>query len=48
LRLYAKAKKIPRVRWGFGVVILSTPQGLMTDKEARKKKIGGEIICEVW
>ena len=48
LRIYTKAGKIPSVRWGPGVVILSTSQGLMTDKEARKKKIGGEIICQVW
>lgn len=48
VRLYVGAGRIPRVRWGFGVVIISTSKGLMTDKEARKKKIGGEIICQVW
>lgn len=48
VRLYAKTDKIPRVRWGKGLVILSTPGGLMTDKEAKKKKLGGEVICQVW
>lgn len=48
LRVYTKAKKIPAVRLGFGVTIVSTPAGLMTDREARKKKLGGEIICQVW
>ena len=48
LRLYARVDKIPRIQWGRGVVILSTPKGLMTDKEARKKKLGGELICQVW
>lgn len=48
LRVYAKAGKIPRVRLGFGITIISTPSGLMTDQEARKKNLGGEVICQVW
>ncbi len=47
-RIYLPAKKIKSVRGGFGIAIVSTSQGLMTDKEARKKKLGGEIICEIW
>jgi small subunit ribosomal protein S8 len=48
LRSYAGTKKVPRVQGGLGVAIMSTSQGLMTDKEARKKGIGGEVICHVW
>lgn len=48
LRVYTKANKIPPVRLGFGINIISTPAGLMTDREARKKNLGGEIICQVW
>jgi small subunit ribosomal protein S8 len=48
LRIYAKAKKIPKVRSGFGITIVSTPQGLMTDTQAGKKNLGGEIICQIW
>jgi len=47
-RIYTGAKKIKPVRSGYGIVIISTSKGLMTDKEARKQKLGGEIICEVW
>ncbi len=47
-RLYLPVKKIKPVRGGYGVAIISTPKGLMTDKKARKQKVGGEIICEVW
>jgi len=47
-RIYKKSKEIGRIRGGYGIAIISTPQGLMTDKEARKKKVGGEILCEVW
>jgi len=47
-RSYIPATKIPRVRNGLGIAILSTSQGVMTDKEARTKGVGGEIICEVW
>lgn len=48
LRIYARSTKIPRVRFGFGMTIVSTPKGLMTDREAKKKKLGGEVICQVW
>lgn len=48
VRTYVKKGKIPRVLSGYGMVILSTPQGLMTGQEARKKKLGGEVICKIW
>ena len=47
-RIYAKVSKIPRVSFGVGYTIVSTPRGLMTDQEARKQKLGGEVICQVW
>ena len=47
-RLYVKAKKIRRVKGGYGISIVSTSKGVMTGKEARKQKLGGEIICEIW
>jgi small subunit ribosomal protein S8 len=46
-RLYTPARDIPTVLRGLGMVILSTPQGMMTGKEARKAQVGGELICEV-
>lgn len=48
LRVYAKAEKLPRVLNGLGVAIISTSQGLMTDKDARAKNVGGEVIAYVW
>ena len=48
LRVYSKAEKVPRVLGGLGVAIVSTSQGLMTDREARSRKVGGEILCFVW
>lgn len=48
LRIYSNSKEIPKVLGGMGIVILSTSQGIMTDREARQKKIGGEILCYVW
>ena len=48
LRVYTKADSIPRVLGGLGVAILSTNEGLMTDREARERKVGGEILCHVW
>ncbi len=48
LRIYANTKEIPRVLGGTGIVIVSTPTGIMTDREARLKKMGGELICSVW
>jgi small subunit ribosomal protein S8 len=47
-RVYAGAKELPRVQGGLGVVVVSTSQGLMPDREARKRSLGGEIVCEVW
>jgi len=47
-RIYIPHQKIRRVKDGYGIAIISTSKGLMTDKEARKQKIGGEVICEVW
>ena len=48
LRVYAKVNEIPKVLNGLGIVILSTSQGLMTDKEARAKQIGGEVLAYIW
>ncbi len=48
LRVYRKADKVPRVLGGLGVAVLSTSQGLMTDREARKRNVGGEVLCYVW
>jgi len=47
-RIYAKCKEIPNVLGGLGIVIISTPHGVMTGKEAKKKNLGGELICKVW
>jgi small subunit ribosomal protein S8 len=48
LRVYTRATDVPRVLGGMGIAILSTNQGLMTDREARQRKVGGEILCHVW
>jgi len=48
LRRYVGATEIPRVRGGLGTAILSTSEGLMTDSSARKKNLGGELLCYVW
>ena len=48
LRVYRGADQLPRVLGGLGVAVLSTSQGLMTDREARQRKVGGEILCYVW
>lgn len=47
-RIYASVDSIPRTNGGFGVTVVSTSKGLMSDKEARKGRFGGEIICKVW
>ena len=47
-RVYSRASSIPRIQNGLGLAILSTPQGVMTDTDARKNNIGGEIICKVF
>jgi len=48
LRVYAKKDQIPKVLGGLGIAIVSTSQGIMTDKQARKAGLGGEVICYVW
>jgi small subunit ribosomal protein S8 len=48
LRVYARAERLPRVLGGMGVAVLSTSDGLMTDREARQRKVGGEVLCYVW
>lgn len=48
LRVYVGAQEIPAIRRGLGVSILSTPAGILTDREARKRNVGGEIMCSVW
>jgi small subunit ribosomal protein S8 len=48
LRVYANRKELPRVLGGIGVAIISTSHGIMTDKDARKQGIGGEVLCYVW
>jgi small subunit ribosomal protein S8 len=47
-RLYTEVKDIPTVLRGLGLVIISTPKGMLTGKDARKQKVGGELICEVY
>lgn len=48
IRKYVKYEDLPRVRNGLGVAVVSTSKGLMTEKEARKLQIGGEVICSIW
>ena len=48
LRVYTTADKLPRVLGGLGVAVLSTSHGLMTDREAHRRKVGGEVLCYVW
>jgi small subunit ribosomal protein S8 len=48
LRVYTGADKLPRVLGGLGVAVLSTSHGLMTDREARQRRMGGEVLCYVW
>ena len=48
LRVYRKADAVPRVLGGLGVAVLSTSHGLMTDREARRRQVGGEVLCFVW
>lgn len=48
LRMYSRARGIKQVRSGLGVSIMTTSQGVMTGKDARKKQLGGEVLCEVW
>ena len=48
LRVYSKSKKMPKVYGGLGIAIVSTNKGLLTDRKARKEKVGGEVLCYVW
>jgi small subunit ribosomal protein S8 len=48
LRVYTAATEVPRVLGGMGIAVLSTNQGLLTDRQARERKVGGEILCQVW
>jgi len=48
LRVYSNSKKMPRVLGGFGIAIVSTSRGLMTDRQARSEGIGGELLCYIW
>jgi small subunit ribosomal protein S8 len=47
-RMYLPVDKLPRASSGFGITVVSTSKGLMTDKQARKANMGGEVICQVW
>jgi len=47
-RIYITSREIKKVRGGYGIAIISTSKGLMTNKEAKKQKLGGEVICEIW
>ena len=48
LRVYSGSKKMPRILGGFGIAIVSTSRGLMTDQQARKNGVGGELLCYIW
>jgi small subunit ribosomal protein S8 len=48
LRIYTNHKDVPQILGGMGILIISTSKGLMTDREARKSRIGGEILCSIW
>jgi small subunit ribosomal protein S8 len=48
LRVYSSAKKMPRILGGFGIAIVSTSRGLMTNQQARKEGVGGELLCYIW
>lgn len=48
LRQYAKPAELPRIKNGLGIAIISTSQGVMTDKEARSQNLGGEVLCRIW
>jgi small subunit ribosomal protein S8 len=48
LRIYSDAETLPRVLNGFGICVVSTSKGLITDKQARRDSIGGEVICKIW
>ena len=47
-RIYLASDKLPRTNSGYGVTVVSTSKGLLTDKEARKARVGGEVVCQIW
>ena len=47
-RVYVGTDRVPQVRRGLGIAVMSTSKGIISDKEAREQKVGGEIVCEVW
>jgi len=47
-RIYLAVEKLPRTNSGLGVTVVSTSKGLLTDREARKSKVGGEVVCQIW
>lgn len=47
-RIYLPVARIPRTNGGFGVTVVSTSRGLLTDKQARKDRVGGEVVCQIW
>jgi small subunit ribosomal protein S8 len=47
-RIYLSATRIPRTNGGFGVTVVSTSKGLLTDRQARKEQMGGEVVCQIW
>lgn len=47
-RLYSGVKKVPRSLGGYGITIISTSRGVMTDTDARKQNVGGEVLCQIW
>ena len=47
-RIYSRSKTVPRVKYGVGTTVVSTSKGLMTDQQARKTNVGGEIVCQIW
>ena len=48
LRIYTKSKKMPKVLQGFGILIVSTPEGVMTGEDAKRRNLGGEVICKIY
>ncbi len=47
-RVYSDSERLPRVMNGLGMAVISTSQGVMSDKEARRRKVGGEVVCRIW
>lgn len=48
LRLYSKSQYVPRILNGMGIILVSTSKGILTDREARQQKVGGELLCSIW